>query len=204
MRLAHKRVVFKNYVFRVWEDVYEPAEDSFLFAENLVVGEGDFVLDVGTGCGLLSIIAAEKASAVVGVDVNPYAVRCAKENAKLNGVLDKVFFVRGDLFSPFGAGERFDLVLFNAPYLSAELSEGVSWVERAWAGGVGGRRVIDRFIGEVSGYLRFGGRVLLMQSTLCGVDETLRKFEENGLRAGVVVERGLPFFEKLVLVKAER
>ena len=44
------------------EDVYEPAEDSFLFAENLDVEKGAQVLDVGTGCGILGILAAEKAA----------------------------------------------------------------------------------------------------------------------------------------------
>ena len=71
MRFPSKEVFFKGYVFRVSEDVYDPAEDSFLFAENLVVKRGDRVLDVGTGCGLLGIVAAKVASLVVGVDVNP-------------------------------------------------------------------------------------------------------------------------------------
>jgi hypothetical protein len=43
-----------------------------------------------------------------------------------------------------------------------------------------------------------------MQSTLSGCNETLRKFEENGLKASVVAERALPFFETIVLVKAKR
>lgn len=204
MRFACKKVFFGGYVFVVWENVYEPCEDSFLFAENLVVRRGDFVLDVGAGCGFLGIIAAEKASGVVAVDVNPYAVCCAKENAELNGVMDKMFFVRGDLFSPFKICEKFDLVLFNAPYLPVEVSEGAFWIERAWAGGESGRRVIDRFICEVPSYLRRGGRVLLMQSTLAGVEETLEGFAREGLKAGVVARRDLPFFETLVLVEAKR
>jgi len=199
-----KKVFFEDYIFCVSENVYEPAEDSFLFAENLVVREGDVVLDLGTGCGILGVVAAEKAANVVAVDVNPCAVRCAKENAKLNGVLDKMLFVRGDLFTAFRTGERFDLVLFNAPYLPSEGVEDESWIGCAWSGGVGGRQVVDCFICEVSKYLKRGGRVFLMQSTLSGVDETLRKFGDNGLKASVVEEEALPFFEKIVLVKAER
>ena len=199
-----KRVFFADYIFDVWENVYEPAEDSFLFAENLAVRRGGAVLDVGTGCGILGIVAADKASKVVAVDINPYAVRCAKENAKMNRVNDKMFFVQGDLFTPIKTAERFDLILFNAPYLPAEAKEDDSWLGRAWAGGASGREVIDRFVCEASKHLKRDGRIFLMQSTLSAVDETLQKFEENGLRASVVVERALPFFEKMVLTRAER
>ena len=59
-----KRTHFGDYVFDVYEDVYEPAEDTSLFAENIDVKEGELVLDVGTGCGLLGILAAKKAVGV--------------------------------------------------------------------------------------------------------------------------------------------
>jgi release factor glutamine methyltransferase len=204
MSLSSKKVFFANYVFYISENVYEPAEDSFLFAENLEVKEGDIVLDMGTGCGILGITVSEKAAKVVAVDVNPYAVHCAKKNAKLNNVSDKVLFVLGDLLTPIASKEKFDLILFNAPYLPSEAIEDASWLERAWSGGVAGRQVIDRFIGEAPKYLKQNGHIFLMQSTLSDANETLRKFEENGLKASVVAERALPFFEKIVLIKAMR
>src|SRR4030042_950814 len=141
-----KRVFFGDFVFVVDENVYEPAEDSFLFAENLVVKEGERVLDMGTGCGILGIIAAKKESEGVAVDVNPYAVRCAKQNATLNNVCSKMTFVQGDLFTPLSEKAKFDVILFNAPYLPTEAAEGDSWIERAWTGGFTGSQVIDRFI----------------------------------------------------------
>jgi release factor glutamine methyltransferase len=203
MPLSAKRVYFSDCVFDVWENVYEPAEDSFLFAENLNVQEGETTLDMGTGCGILAILAAKKASAVVAADVNPYAVRCARENATFSNVRGKMSFIQGDLFTPLREAEKFDAILFNAPYLPADKSEADSWIGRAWAGGATGRQIIDRFISEAPKHLKRLGRVLLMQSTLTDVDETLRRFARGHLNAKVVAEFSLPFFETIVLVEAK-
>ena len=198
-----KRVYFGDLVFVVDENVYEPAEDSFLFAKNLELHAGERVLDMGTGCGILGIVSAEKASAVVAVDLNPYAVRCAKENAALNNVRSKMAFVQGDLFTPLNEKAKFDVILFNAPYLPADEHEPGSWLDLAWSGGTSGRQVIDRFISEAPSHLRQAGRVLLMQSTLTNVSETICKFDEYGLNARVVAESALPFFEKITLIEAK-
>jgi release factor glutamine methyltransferase len=202
MHSTSKKVFFENYVFHVSENVYEPAEDSFLFAENLSVREDDRVADIGTGCGILGIIAATKAKEVVAVDLNPYAVRCAKENAKLSQAEDRLSFVQGDLFSPIRKEEEFDLILFNAPYLPSERGEETFWIGRAWVGGISGRNVIDEFIRQSPKYLRAGGQIMLMQSTLSDVKETLNRFEKKGLKTDVVANQVLPFFEELVLIRA--
>lgn len=198
-----KRAQFGKYIFDVWENVYEPAEDSFLFAENLTVEKGAQVLDVGTGCGILGIMAAENAAAVLAVDLNPYAIRCAKENSALNNVGSKIAFVQADLLTAFDENARFDLILFNAPYLPAAEHEAETWIGRSWAGGVNGRQVIDRFISQVQPHLKTSGRVLLMQSTLANVEETICRFGERRLKARVKAERKLPFFETLALIEAK-
>jgi release factor glutamine methyltransferase len=195
-------VYFGDLVFVVDENVYEPAEDSFLFAENLGLHAGERALDMGTGCGILGIVAAEKASTVVAVDLNPYAVRCAKENAALNNVRSKMVFVQGDLFTPLNHKAKFDVILFNAPYLPADENEPGSWLDLAWSGGTSGRLAIDRFISEAPGHLKQAGRILLMQSTLANVNKTIHKFSQYGFSTKVVAERALPFFEKITLIEA--
>ena len=203
MPLLPKQVYFNDYIFNVWENVYEPAEDSFLFAENLNVKKAETILDIGSGCGILGILAAEKAKSVLSVDVNPYAIRCTKENVKRNGLRNKIFCVQGDLFAPLSERYKFDVVLFNAPYVPTEENETESWIGRAWAGGATGRKVIDRFIVQTPNHLKQKGRVLLMQSTLTSVDESLSKFEDNNMNAKVVAELALPFFETIKLIEAK-
>jgi release factor glutamine methyltransferase len=202
MHSTTKRITFGSLRFDVNDDVYEPAEDSYLFAENLGVKSGQVVLDLGTGSGILAITAAQKAQSVLAVDPNPFAIRCAKDNAKLNKAFN-VAFLQGDLFSSFADGVKFDLVLFNAPYLPSEVGEEQTWIGRSWAGGANGRVVVDRFIAEAPTYLTRDGRVLLMQSTLTGVDETIAAFQKQGFQATVAASQQLPFFETLTLIEAK-
>ncbi len=204
MHSATKRVHFGDFAFDVCEDVYEPAEDSFLFAENLTVQENDVVLDLGTGSGILAVLAAKMADSVIAVDLNPFAIRCALQNAILNRVKCNVSFLQSDLFRALHPNAKFDLILFNAPYLPSEIGEDSTWIGRSWAGGTSGREVVDRFISEVPAFLKPSGRVQLMQSTLTGLEETISKFHVNGLGASVKAKQQLPFFETLTLIEAKQ
>jgi len=204
MLSSAKQVFFKGYVFHVHENVYEPAEDSFLFAEHLLREKGERVLDVGTGCGILAIVAGANAVRIVGVDINPYALRCTRENAKLNGLIEKFSLVQGDLLRPLKRKATFDLILFNAPYLPVPITDSESWLERAWAGGKTGRQTIDRFIRQSPNYLASEGRILLLQSSLSDVERTLKNFAEKALEARVVSMLDLPLFESIALIEAKR
>lgn len=177
--------------------VYEPAEDTFLLAEAVEVRPGEVALDVGTGTGLIALLMAKKARFVLGVDINPKAVEVARRNAGLNGIKN-VEFRLSDLFE--NVEGEFDVITFNAPYLPGEPQEPI---DLALVGGEEGREVIDRFIEEVGNYLKPGGRVYLVQSSITGIKETLRGFREKGLFARVVAKRHV-FFEDIVVVRAEK
>ena len=205
MKSSKKQVFYGDLVFQVFEKVYEPAEDSFLAADSLtqVVKESDTVLDIGTGCGILAIIAAKKAQKVIATDINPHAVKCAKLNAENNHVDSKIEVRLGDLFQPIQKTEKFNVNVFNAPYLPSSQREEKTWIGRAWAGGPAGRRLIDRFIVEAPHHLKRNGKILLVQSSLADIDETLRKFQEANLEAKLIAEKKVAF-EKIVVIQANR
>ncbi len=203
MKYLRKQVEFNNLKFHIFRNVYEPAEDTFLAADNLVVNKDDVVLDMGTGCGALAILAAKQAKKVVAVDVNPHAIRCIAKNTQINNLAYKIDIRRGDLFEPIRKTERFSLIIFNAPYLPSTPKEGRSWLGKSWAGGATGRQLIDQFILEAPRYLYENGRILLVQSSLANIDETLDKFRKAGLKAQVIAEKKVAF-EILVLIQVSK
>jgi release factor glutamine methyltransferase len=182
------------------EEVYQPCDDTFLLAEALEkeVKRGDLVLEVGTGTGLLAILAARRAERVLAVDVSDYAVDCARQNVKANRAAN-VEVRRSDLFAEVEG--KFDLIVFNPPYLPRDEHEPKDELSLAWDGGRDGRRVIDRFIRECRGYLRHGGRVLMLQSSLSSLEKTREMFLRQGFEVSVVAEKGF-FFERLYVVRA--
>lgn len=202
MVFQNKTVFFDEFEFVIYENVYEPAEDSFLFAEKLDVKQGERVLDMGVGCGILGLLSTKKAKEVVGIDINPYSVRCAKRNAVLNNVIKPISFIQGDLFGPLKKTEKFDLILFNAPYLPEVELNSLTWIERAWVGGLTGRKVIDAFLPEAINHLSKKGRILLLQSTLSNLERTLFRFTEYNLKTKIIAKIAVPFFETIALIEA--
>ena len=90
--------ILKEIKIRTHPKVYEPREDSFLLARNLIARKGNFVLDVGTGTGLIAIVAAKLGCKIIATDINKYALKIAYENAKLNDVEEMIEFRKSNLF----------------------------------------------------------------------------------------------------------
>jgi len=192
------KVFFRDMEFEVSEGVYQPREDSYLAAEHLWKQEiaGKKVLEVGTGSGFLSVICAKKGAEVDAADINPEALEDAERNAEENNVEIKLF--RSDLFEK--VEERYDIIIFNAPYLPGE-SEDQTMEEKAWEGGEGGREVLDRFIREVGEYLKEDGTLIIVQSSITGEEETFEVLEDNGFKGETVGRKKVPW-EELQLLEA--
>lgn len=122
-RLAPYEQLFLLSDFSAVETPRAPAERevlgvnpaSVLLANLTVRRQNEAVLDLGTGTGIQALLAAQHAASVVGTDLNPRALNFAAFNARLNGC-EQLQWRTGPYFEPV-AGEQFDLVLANPPYV---------------------------------------------------------------------------------------
>ena len=143
-----------------------PETEYFLDALTALAGPGrtfGAALDVGTGSGAIALALAGEglARTVVATDVSPQALAAARRNARAAGV-PGVDFRSGHLLEP-GAGETFDLVLSNPPYVTdgewrCTAPEVREWEPReALAAGADGLGVIRELAPAMMGALRPGG-----------------------------------------------
>ena len=180
--------------------VYIPSDDTFLLAENLEIKKGQSVLEIGTGSGLVSMYASLLTDDVTATDINYNALELAEKNFKLNNI-NTIKLEFGDLFEPV-KDKKFDVILFNTPYLPTDSDDIINDdLNYAFDGGLDGRKVIDRFINQVSNHLNDKGIVQIIQSSLSDNDRTLDMFDRNGFVAEIAESEKF-FFEEIVLINA--
>ncbi len=160
-----------------------------------VVAADAEVLDMGTGSGVCAVFAARYARRVVAVDINPSAVRCAGINARLNHAEHRIEVRHGDLFAPV-SGERFDLILFNPPFLRGTPRDDR---DRAWRS----TDVPERFAAGLPAHLKPGGSALVVLSTFGGAPSFLEEFHRRGLAVSVLTERRF-VNERLAIFRLEQ
>lgn len=117
------------------------------------------VLDLGTGCGIQSLRARRAAAAVVATDVSERALAFTQLNALLNGI-DGVQTRLGSLFDPV-AGEQFDRVVSNPPFVITPRVAGVPAYEYRDAG-LAGDDLVAAFVAGVGAVLAPGGTAQLL------------------------------------------
>jgi len=159
---------FRNHVFRVTHDVLIPRPDTEVLAacalESLPEGPAVRVLDLGTGSGCIAIsIALERPRAsVVAVDASPAALAVARENARRLGAAN-VRFVESDWYHGL-AGQRFDLIVSNPPYVAAgdpHLADLAHEPRAALVAGDDGLDAIRRIVTDAGKHLDAGGELIV-------------------------------------------
>lgn len=159
--------------FEVSPDVLIPRPETELLVELVVAGPGAGVpasgplrvLDLGSGSGCIAVTLALECrqAEVVAVDASPAALAVARRNAERLGA--RLQLLQSDWFSAL-AGERFDVVVANPPYIAAgdrHLAEGDLRFEpaSALASGSDGLEAIRRIVAAAPAHLRPGGRLWL-------------------------------------------
>ncbi len=117
------------------------------------------VLDLGTGCGIQALHAARHARRVVATDSSPRALQLAALTLALNGVTT-VELRQGDLYAPV-AGERFDRIVSNPPFVITPRVEGVPIYEYRDGGRIGDA-LVEEVIRGAAEHLVPGGTAHLL------------------------------------------
>ncbi len=126
-------------------------------------------LDLCTGSGVQALVASRYACEVIGVDLNPRAIRFARFNAQLNGIRN-VRFVGGDLYGAV-PGESFDIILANPPFVPSP-EERLAFRD----GGAQGENILSRIVQGAADHLRPAGRLHIV-TDLVNIDSYQEKLE---------------------------
>jgi methylase of polypeptide subunit release factors len=146
------------------------------------------VLDLGTGCGIQALHARRFADRVVATDISHRALDIARANALLNGVVG-IEFRHGSLFEPV-AGERFDRIVSNPPFVITPRCDDVPAYEYR-DGGMVGDALVETVLRGLAEHLEPGGTAQLLGNWeyhwgVDGLDRVRAWFDDSPLDVWVV------------------
>jgi release factor glutamine methyltransferase len=192
--------------FMVADGVQAPKAGSRLFCRHLPVRPGDRMLEIGTGIGLAAVLAARAGARVVATDVVDAAVRCARANATLNGVGDRVEILQGDGFAPV-RGRVFDLICTSPPQMPTPPDrERADATAAADNGGRDGWGLLDRVIAGAPAHLVPGGRLVFTLFGFLGVKAALARLHAAGFEPAILGQETQAFprigYERIEHIRA--
>lgn len=180
-----------------FENVYEPAEDSFLLLDALEkdfenVKKAQFCVEIGSGSGIISVALGSvmPQSQILACDINPEACKATQETARVNQVKN-VQIIQIDFCKSFPVKENFvDLLVCNPPYVETFESEtDKNDIFASWAGGKNGRKLTDRLIENLPKILSQSGVAYIVLEQ-CNKPESVMKMVQNlGLKGQIVLSR---------------
>ena len=209
-----KTPVYSHLSKKYSEDVYEPAEDTFLLLDALEADSNFLIelrplicLEVGAGSGIVLTSLAKiigNNAVYLATDINPRAANCAIETGELNGVdFDALIDDLGRSFMP-RLENMVDVLVFNPPYVVTPSAEvGSQSIEAAWAGGTNGREVIDRFLPLAANLISKDGVIYMVLIDRNKPNEVIDIMKDFGLNGDAILRRKAGI-ENLMILKFRR
>jgi methylase of polypeptide subunit release factors len=170
-------IPFKGKSLTIQKNVFSPKyfHDSRFFANKLPITKGQSFLEIGPGCGIVSIAAALRgASRVLAIDSNLDAVWNTRENAKTYEVADKIEVRHGVVYTLYGEieiEEQFDSIFWNVPFGYLPKGYKVSRLQKAVFDP--GYKHIREFIEGAPDHLKAEGKLHIGFSSTLGIPELL-------------------------------
>lgn len=176
----------------LWVDpsVLVPRPDTETLVEIALATRADRaapcrILDLCTGSGAIAIAVAKElpAAQVIATEISPPAVALARRNVERHSLASRVEVRQGDLWAPV-AGENFDVVVANPPYISTTMIASLPAEVRrepvlALDGGADGLTFYDRICGAARNHLNPGG-ALIVEHGFDQADAVRARFEAAG------------------------
>ena len=96
---------------------YRFSVDAPLLADFVRIGAGDEIVELGTGCGIISLLLSLKPfRRITALEIQPSLADLARRNVALNGLGDRIMVLEED-WRAFRPGRKFDVVFSNPPYI---------------------------------------------------------------------------------------
>lgn len=168
-----KKIYFYNCEFKIENGVFIPRPETELLVEKTIQLYKNYfypkkvkILDIGTGCGNISICLAKNIEncKVTGVDISKKSLYISYKNAILNKVEKKIKFIISNVFDKIN--EKFEIIVSNPPYVSKNEYENLGEEikkepKRALIGGIDGLKIIRKIISGSPVYLKKNGFLII-------------------------------------------
>ncbi len=184
--------------------IYEPREDSYLLSETLEIflkenlkhkkiNKNICILDMGSGSGIQALTCKKLGfKNILTLDINPDAITHLKKQGLKT--------VKSDLFSNINKKDKFDLIIFNPPYLPEDKREPEDSKIQTTAGKKG-YEIILKFLEQAKNHLTKNGSILLLFSSLSKPKIIKKQATQLGYDYKLLNKQNLDFFEELFVYR---
>lgn len=174
--------------FIVYPNVYYPSDETANLVENWRIEPGDTVLDIGTGSGVIAILAATQGAAHVrATDHCPDSIRSASANVARHKLEDVIMVKQSDMFADVPKDEHYDVIVANLPFtdqVATDIVEKTTYDE--------GFVNLKKYYEGIDNHLKPNGRAYVTRGNFGGLSEVFELADQYNLTIRKIGELHLP------------